>query len=124
VACMAVIVVLVANTIFMAVHERRRELGILRAIGFRAAHLAGMVLAEATAIAIAGGALGLLAMYAVIRWTGIAIGVEGVQVSFALTPRVAVTGVLIALAASLLAALIPAARAARTDVVKAIRGGA
>jgi putative ABC transport system permease protein len=124
VACVAVVVVLVANTIFMSVHERCRELGILRAIGFRAPQLASMVLAEAAAIALTGGVLGLVAMFAVIRWTGIAIGVEGVQVSLALTPGVAVMGLVFTLVAALLAALIPATRAARTDVVKAIRGGA
>lgn len=123
-ACVAIVVVLVANTIFMAVHDRRRELGILRAIGFHAHQLAAMVLVEAAAIALTGGVLGLVAIFAVIRLTGVAVGVEGVQVSFALTPGVAVMGLVSALGAALIAALIPAVRAAQTDVVKAIRGGA
>jgi putative ABC transport system permease protein len=121
--CVLVIMVLVANTIFMAVHERRREFGVLRAIGFRAPDLASMVLAEAGAIALTGGVLGLVGMFAVIRSTGIAIGVEGVQVSFALTPSVAALGIGLVLGGALLAALIPAIGAARVDVVRAIRGG-
>ncbi len=121
--CVLVVVVLVANSILMAVHERRREFGILRAIGFKARHLATMVLAESTAIALTGGTLGLVAMYAIVTWSGFAIGVEGVQVSFALTPAVAATALLLAALAAIAAALLPALRAARTDVVKAIRGG-
>ena len=42
-ACVLVVVVLVANTIYMAVNERRRELGVLRAIGFKARHAIGQM---------------------------------------------------------------------------------
>lgn len=123
-ACVLVVVVLVANTIYMAVSERRRELGVLRAVGFKARHLAVMVLGESSAIAVTGGLVGLAGMYALISMTGISVGVEGVNVSFALTPSVVLTSIALTVGAAILASLLPAMQAARTDVVKAIRGGA
>lgn len=122
--CVLVVVVLVANTIYMAVTERRRELGVLRALGFKVHHLTLMVLGESAAIALGGGAIGLLGMYFILSWSGIAIGVEGVQVSFAMTGGVVLTSLLMTLASAIVAGLLPAIQAARTDVVKAIRGGA
>ncbi len=120
-ACVLVVVVLVANTIYMSVHERRREFGVLRAIGFRAGHLVLMVVSESAAIAALGGLLGLAAMFAIISWTGVAIGVEGIQVGFALTPSVVLVSLALAAASALVASVVPAAQAARTDVVNAIR---
>ncbi|MAG55294.1 MAG: hypothetical protein CMJ83_03300 [Planctomycetes bacterium] len=123
VACVLVVVVLVANTIYMAVNERRRELGVLGAIGFRARDFAVMVLGEASVIAVIGGLLGLGAMYAVIAFTGVAIGVEGIQVGFVLSGPVIATSLAVTAGAALVASLVPALQAARTDVVKAIRSG-
>ena len=122
-ACVLVVIVLVANTIYMAVNERRRELGVLRALGFKVHHLTLMVLGESAAIALTGGLIGLLAMFATLSLSGIAIGVEGVQVSFTMTQDVVITSLGITLGAAVLAGLLPSIRAARTDVVKAIRGG-
>ena len=123
IACVLVVVVLVANTIYMAVNERRREFGVLRALGFKAHHLALMVLGESTAIAATGGLLGLGAMYAVISATGIAVGVEGVQVGFAMTTMVVATSLAVTIGAAVLASVVPAIQAARIDVIKAIRSG-
>ena len=123
-ACVVVVVVLVANTIYMAVNERRRELGVMRAVGFKAPHLALMVLGESAVIAVTGGVLGLLGMAAVINFTGLAVGVEGVQVSFAMTLPVVLGSLGLTIAAAVAASLLPAWQAARIDVIKAIRSGA
>ncbi len=123
IACVLVVMVLVANTIYMAVNERRRELGVLRAVGFKAYHLALMVLGESAAIAITGGLLGLGAMSAILAMTGIAVGVEGVQVGFAMTTTVVFSSLALTIGASVVASLLPAIQAARTDIIKAIRSG-
>ena len=44
--------------------ERRREMAILRSVGARPAHIAGLILGEATLLTLAGIALGVLALYA------------------------------------------------------------
>ena len=124
VTCVLFVIVLVANTIVLAVHERRRELGIFRAMGFRRRHLVTMVLAESLAIAVLGGALGWAAVVALVQSSGLAIGVEGVQVGAIMTWGVAGTSVALVVASALLAGAIPAVRASRLAIVDAIRGGA
>lgn len=124
VACVLMVMILVANTIYMSVHERRREFGIFRAIGFHARQLAVIVLAETTTLGLLGSLLGLAAIYPLISWTGIAVGVEGVQVGFAFTPVVVVLSLLVVSAAALVAGLLPALEAAHTNIVRAIRSGA
>lgn len=48
-----------ANTLVMAVRERTRELAVLRALGFRSFHLTALVTGEALLIALLGSALGI-----------------------------------------------------------------
>ncbi len=124
VVCVLFVTVLVGNTIVMAVNERRRELGIFRAIGFKGRQLVVMVLAEATTIALIGGALGWLAVAAMVSGSGFAIGVEGVQVGAAPSWGVAALSFALVVASALVAALLPALRAGRIGIVDAIRGGA
>jgi putative ABC transport system permease protein len=122
-ACVLVVVVLVGNTIAMSVHERRRELGVLRAIGFRAEHLLGAVLLEAGALALVGGSLGAVALVAVLSRTGVAIGVEGVQIAFSTAPAVLLRSFALAFTAALAAGAVPAVLAARREVVRTLRSG-
>ncbi|MEK9142810.1 MAG: FtsX-like permease family protein [Nitrospirota bacterium] len=48
-----------ANTLVMAVRERTRELAVLRALGFRSSHLTALVTGEALLIALFGSVLGI-----------------------------------------------------------------
>jgi putative ABC transport system permease protein len=57
-----------ANTAAMSVRERRREVAIMRAIGFARERILEMLIGESLAIAIAGGMLGCLVAY-VTLWT-------------------------------------------------------
>jgi putative ABC transport system permease protein len=57
-----------ANTAAMSVRERRREVAVMRAIGFARERIVGMLIGESLAIAIVGGMLGCLAAY-VTLWT-------------------------------------------------------
>ena len=50
----------VMNTMLMSVFERTVEIGVLRAIGWRAARIRKMILLEATLLGVAGGILGVL----------------------------------------------------------------
>jgi putative ABC transport system permease protein len=50
----------IAHTFFMVISERKRELGLLRALGATRADLRGIILGEASVIGLVGGSLGLL----------------------------------------------------------------
>jgi len=48
------------NTMIMSVFERTREVGVLRALGWRQSRVLGMILGEALMLSLIGGALGVL----------------------------------------------------------------
>jgi putative ABC transport system permease protein len=120
-ACVAVVLALVANTIVMSVQERVRELGVLRTIGWRGGRLVALVVLEALAYALAGALLGLVAAVVLIRVSHLSIGAEGVPVAFVVSQAVVLRGLGLALLASLLAAVAPAVRVARMPIVGALR---
>lgn len=119
-ACVVVVLSLVANTILMSVQERVRELGVLRALGFRERHVGALVFGEALALATLGGLLGVGAALVILRSTNLAIGSEGVTIAFAVSPELVARGLLIALLAGAVAGLFPAWRSARAGIVDSL----
>ncbi|QDU83348.1 ABC transporter permease YtrF precursor [Planctomycetes bacterium Pla163] len=119
-ACVVVVLSLVANTVLMGVQERSKEMGVLRAIGFRESHIVRLVLGEAVSLALVGAALGVGGALLVLRTTSLAIGSEGVTVAFVVTPELLLRGFAIALAAGLAAGIVPAIRSARAEIVPAL----
>ncbi|MGI8435039.1 MAG: ABC transporter permease [Nocardioidaceae bacterium] len=109
----------IVNTLALSVIERTREVGLLRAIGLSRRQLRRMVRLESVAIAILGAVLGVA--------MGIAFGValqraiadQGVDVLFIPWGRLAIF-VAVAALVGVLAAVLPARRAARLDVLRAI----
>ncbi|MCA2218756.1 ABC transporter permease [Jidongwangia harbinensis] len=109
----------VVNTLALSVLERTRELGLVRAVGLTRGQTMWMVTVEAVLIAVFGALLGVAVGTglgaAVVR----ALHRSGIT-TFALPwPRI---GLCLALGAviGVVAAILPAARAARTDVLRAI----
>lgn len=108
----------IANTLALSIHERTRELGVLRAIGLTRSQLRGMVRWESALIAVFGtvGGLGLGVFlgWAMVRAAGADIG------SFAAPPARLLVVLAVGAAVGVLAAVRPARRAARLDVLAAI----
>jgi ABC-type antimicrobial peptide transport system permease subunit len=99
-----------------SVARRRRELGIRMAVGARGRDVIRMVLGEAGALAAAGAALGVAAALAATRLLSSVLW--SVQASDPLT-FIAVT--LLVMLAALIAAALPARRAARIDPARTLR---
>ncbi|MGX4736546.1 FtsX-like permease family protein [Kitasatospora griseola] len=109
----------IANTLTLAVHERIRELGLLRAVGQTRAQLRAMVRWESVLVA-AFGTVGGLALGALLGWALTRAADSAGTGSFALPAgRLAIVA-LVGLAAGALAGLRPAARAARLDILGAV----
>ena len=109
-------VVGVAGVLAFSVSARTREFGVRLAIGSSPRHLLAGVLGEGALIAAIGIAAGAAAGYALARVA--AIFFATVQLPGAL-PVLGAASVLVA--AAVLASLLPAARASRVDVLKALR---
>jgi putative ABC transport system permease protein len=108
----------VGNTISLSIHERTRELGLLRAVGMTRRQLAESVVWESVIIALAGTVIGLA--IGVVLGTIFVDGIDqqGVEPVVS-TVTVAVIGVLGATAGVFLA-IRPALRATRVNVLAAI----
>ncbi|WP_445270864.1 ABC transporter permease, partial [Streptomyces sp. DSM 41634] len=120
-----IIVVFVAavallNTLTLSVLERRREIGVLRAMGSSRRYTLAMVLAEAAAIGIVGGVLGLI-VGLVDQWLFSLVSGDIMNFNVTFRPSaMALVFTLGALAISLLGSLPPARRAARLNIIEAV----
>ncbi len=112
----------VINTLTMNVIERTREIGGLRSLGMTRSQVLRMVLSEALALGMMGGIYGMAVGYVIanvtIMGTNLMIGYDLVY-RFTINPYF--TGALIALGVVQLAAIYPARRAARVNIVEAIK---
>ncbi|GAA2072490.1 FtsX-like permease family protein [Aeromicrobium halocynthiae] len=109
----------IVNTLALSVVERTREVGLLRAIGLSRRQLRQMVRLESVAIALLGAALGIgtgLGFGTVLQRSVADQGVEVLSIPWA---RLGLY-VLAAVVVGVLAAVLPARRAARLDVLRAI----
>lgn len=118
----------IANTMIMSILERTREIGIMKAIGAEDREIKLIFFVEAAVIGLTGGIVGTLLAWAVdgtanrlaYRFILKPQGASYVDF-FSLPPYLSLGAILFALVISILAALYPAARAARIDPVKALR---
>jgi putative ABC transport system permease protein len=119
---MAVIVSLlgVINTLAMSVIERTREIGVLRALGSSRWLVRKSLLDESLLITLAGAIVGVL--------TGLVIGAAWIAglgelmpgISFRFPVGATLTVAVVAVVLGSLAAILPARRAARVDVIRAL----
>jgi ABC-type lipoprotein release transport system permease subunit len=131
---LAVVAVVIANTLLMSVFERTREMGILAALGMKGRQILTMFLLEAGMLGIVGIVLGILlgslgVLY--LATVGLDVGVEAgvASASFALSSTIyarfapsAMAGLSVAgLIITLLASLYPAWFAARMEPIDALR---
>ncbi|WP_405770534.1 ABC transporter permease [Streptomyces sp. NBC_00080] len=111
----------IANTLTLAIHERTRELGLLRAVGQTRSQLRAMVRWESVLVA-AFGTVGGLALGAFLGWVLVRAsdGSSDSAFAFALPPARLAVVALVGIAAGVLAGLRPARRAAHLDVLRAV----
>ncbi|USX52613.1 ABC transporter permease [Lentzea sp. HUAS12] len=109
----------VINTLALSVIERTRELGLLRAIGMRRAQVMRMITVESVVISVFGAVLGLA--------VGLALGVATVQAlkdqgisELGFPWATMVQYLVVAAVVGVVAAILPAIRAARLNVLDAI----
>ncbi|MEM4006734.1 MAG: ABC transporter permease [Nitrososphaerota archaeon] len=125
----------IMTTMFTSVTERIREIGILKAIGFKTRHILGIFLTEAILIGFMGGVIGIIAgsVGGYFFFTPFGnLGMPGarggggqtmltLQIAPKITPEVLITALVMAVLIGLLAGIIPAWRAAKYTPLEALR---
>jgi putative ABC transport system permease protein len=118
---LAIVIALIgiANTLALSVHERRRELGLLRAVGMTRPQVRSAIRWESVMIVLMGTLFGFV-LAAAGSW-GIISAIEGDRpIPFVVPPAQLTTIVVLAALAGVLAAVGPARRAAKLDILAAI----
>jgi putative ABC transport system permease protein len=110
----------VVNTMFMAVAERVREIGLKKAVGATTFNIMGEFLVEATFIGVVGGLIGY-GLGALITILANATTPPGQSTLFLITPNLTILAIGFATVLGAVAGVLPAWRAARLDPVTALR---
>jgi putative ABC transport system permease protein len=108
----------IVNTLALSIHERTRELGMLRAVGMTRRQVRRMVRAEAVITAAIGAILGLVLGVAFAAIVSRPLAAEGF--AFAIPVGTLLVLLVLAALAGVVAAIPPARRAARVDVLRAV----
>lgn len=108
----------IANTLALSIHERRRELGLLRAVGQSRRQLRSMVRGESIVVALFGTIGGLL-LGTFLGWAVIS-SIDTIDGSFAVPAGQLAVVLVLGAVVGFVAAVRPARRAARMDVLAAI----
>ncbi len=120
------ILLVVANTMSIAVRERRTEIAVLKTLGFTSGQVMGLVVAEALLIGVLGGALGIggsrAIMWALTHAPGVRDVLAGIGLSeLPLRPLVALLGFGVALFLGFAAGFFPALAAYRARITDMLR---
>src|SRR5438132_1311032 len=108
--------IVIMNIMLMAVAERTREIGIRKSLGARRRDILRQFLAEATALATVGAALGI------VTGVGLSMLLQAVSpLPASVSPFSIVLGVVVGGGVGVVAGVYPASRAARLDPITALR---
>lgn len=116
----------VANALLAAVRERRREIGVLKAIGARDRDILRWFLLEAFAVGVLGGIIGTAAGLLIALWVGVSVnsylvqqGLQSIQFGDLSWPLLTIS-ILGTTALAIVAGVIPALQAARLSPKEAV----
>jgi ABC-type antimicrobial peptide transport system permease subunit len=108
------------NAVLMSVFERTREIGVLRALGWRRRRVVGMIVGEALILAVSGGVIGIALGIALIQLASLSPAVGGL-LSNTISPTLVVQALITALVLGTIGGAYPAWRAAQLAPVEAMR---
>ncbi len=109
----------IANTLALSIHERRRELGMLRAIGMSRRQVRTMIRYEAVITALIGAILGMALGLIFATLIAQPLKDEGFTLSYPVVPLIAM--LVFAALLGVIAAIPPARRASRLDVLESLQ---
>ena len=120
-ACVGLVLALVATTTVMSVQDRIKEHAVLQTLGYSGPRVFQLVMAESVTLSMMGGAIGVVAAMLVLKFSSLSVGAEAVTIAFIPSTSLASMGLGVAFVTGLLAGVFPAIQAARTEIVAGLR---
>ncbi|MBF0196207.1 MAG: ABC transporter permease [Planctomycetes bacterium] len=121
-AAVIAVLMLIVNTIILAVRGRITENALLQAMGFQVEHLVWMTLAEGMIIGLIGGGVGIVVASLIIHYGHFAISSEGISIVFFLSSQTAIKSLGLAAFIGLIAGIYPAMQSVRLSLSSRMRG--
>jgi putative ABC transport system permease protein len=106
-----------ANTAAMSIRERRREVAVIRSMGFTSNAVLAMLLGESVILSTVGGLIGCVTAYLVLKFGLPAFNINTIP----MLPRLIVYGTGAAATMGIVCAIIPALSTARGNIVESLR---
>jgi putative ABC transport system permease protein len=110
-----------ANTAAMSIRERRGEIAVMRAIGFRSRVIFSLLVAESLVMALVGGALGCGAAFVLLRVFSLNADVLGPFAVLRIPPVVLGQAMIVAIILGVFSAYVPALAASRRNIAESFR---
>jgi len=111
----------IANTMYMAILERTKEIGIMKAIGATNRNILEIFLIEAAIIGLAGGAIGVGLGTVMSKILGLALESYGMPLKTVVTLQLALIGLGFSVVVGVVSGFMPARKAARLNPIEALR---
>lgn len=108
----------VLNTMIMAVLERRKEIGVMKAIGATRFRILNQILSESILMSLLGGVFGVLLGF--LASVGLRVMTDN-AIPATVTPELALVGILFGLFLGAIGGIYPAYQASKVDPVEALR---
>jgi putative ABC transport system permease protein len=120
-ACVGLVLSLVATTTVMSVQDRVQEHAVLQTLGVRPGRVMRLILAESTLLCFWGGVLGVAWAWAILSWGNFSVGAEAVAITLRPSAAMIASGLGISVLLGSVAGIIPAYQATRTNLVSSLR---
>lgn len=120
-ACVGLVLALVATTTVMSVQDRVTEYAVLQTLGYSGTKVFQLVMAESFFLSLFGGLIGVGTALIMLKFSSLSVGAEAVTIAFTPSMGLAITGMLVAAGTGVLAGILPAWQASQTNIVDGLR---
>lgn len=111
----------IANTMYMSILERTKEIGIMKATGATTANILKIFLTEAAILGLVGGIVGVLIGSIISRGIGYVLEAQGMFLKTVVTFELASLGLAFSVIVGLISGFLPARKASRLNPIEALR---
>ncbi len=119
VVVLVTVLIVAANTIAISMRERKKEIALMKAMGYTQGGVLGLIIAEAVVTSLVAGVGGTMLAWGLFSMKSLTLAF-GIALDFTVTPGIAAMGLAISLALGVLSGVFPAYRASRINVIQAL----
>ncbi|SMO49147.1 ABC transporter permease [Fodinibius sediminis] len=113
------ILLITINTIALSMRERRKEIALMKALGYTPIRILGLVVGEAVFTSVVAGLIGAGAAYALFNMSDLTLSL-GLTFNFIVRPAVFTTALVLAVLLGIVSSLVPAYNASRINVINVL----